>query len=668
MKIRAQLIAAFIVFAVVPLALIVLYSYRSSQQAVLRAMEDEAQRLAADMHGAMVQVKEDFGRRFARLDALPFQKLLNLPEGDGAATATDLVEQILAEMGPTTRFVESLELIPAAPGAPFTLDVRETLGGEGSRLDRKIFIGPDARKQPVLIELGSFEALQEAQALELDRPSRDAAIGRLYAERVDSLRRKDPEAIREHEELRRKTKLLFGGELGVPVLEDGRLIGRVVPQIRVASLLAAVLTRADRAAGEVPFAIDAEGEVYFADELAEKELAVLDLRRADLLAARGRGPHAVHKHAVLATETDKISGVTYGIVRPIRESLAQIRSTAFANLLLGLVVIGVALWAIVPLSGRMAGDVEVVTDAAERIAAGDLEARVQVRSKNEIGQLATAFNRMAVELRQNQQRLLDEERRRREQEMRQHLLEAENSRKSAELEAARELQLSLLPKALPEHPLWEIHAEMRTATEVGGDYYDLCLVPGDPHPDLTVVLGDATGHGARAGTMVTVAKSLFVVDAGERSPAELLQRWGRTIRDLELGRMAMAMVVARFAGRRLTLASAGMPPVLIRRVGGEVEEIAIPGMPLGSRLETESREVTVELAPGDVVLLLSDGLPELPDRSGEPLGYPAVRDCLASSVGGAPRRLINALLGMAAKHRGGPPEDDMTFVVVRARA
>ncbi|MDX1700661.1 MAG: two-component regulator propeller domain-containing protein, partial [Melioribacteraceae bacterium] len=89
------------------------------------------------------------------------------------------------------------------------------------------------------------------------------------------------------------------------------------------------------------------------------------------------------------------------------------------------------------------------------------------------------------------------------------VIQAENERKTKELEEARKLQLSMLPKEIPQLPNLDIAVYMKTATEVGGDYYDFHL-----HSDgtLTVVLGDATGHGMQSGMMVSIMKSLFMSD------------------------------------------------------------------------------------------------------------------------------------------------------------
>ncbi len=206
---------------------------------------------------------------------------------------------------------------------------------------------------------------------------------------------------------------------------------------------------------------------------------------------------------------------------------------------------------------------------------------------------------------------------------------------------------------------------MQTATEVGGDYYDFHLTESGA---LTVAVGDATGHGARAGTMVTVVKSLFSSSAATLEPGEFLRQATRTIKRMDLGRMAMALTLARLEAGRLTLSAAAMPPVLVHRAAsGEVEEVALASMPLGA-LDTRYDEASVEIAPGDTLLFLSDGLPELADGDGEPLGYAEVRRLFAAAAGKPPEEIIEELTGAAKRWTGGrPPSDDMTFVVVKTK-
>jgi sigma-B regulation protein RsbU (phosphoserine phosphatase) len=368
---------------------------------------------------------------------------------------------------------------------------------------------------------------------------------------------------------------------------------------------------------------------------------------------------------VVVTRQEPTSELIFGIARPIRESLEQIKRASARNFGYGLALIGIALIGILPLSRRMTRGLHSVTESAERIARGDLKTRVPVAGRGEIGQLANAFNRMAHDLERNQEKLVEEVRLRHDQEVRQELLEAEYRRKTAELEEARRFQLSLLPSHLPEHPAYEVAVAMRTATEVGGDYYDFHLTPDGA---LVAAVGDATGHGATAGTMVTVVKSLFSAHAPEAELSEFLTEANETVRKMKLGRMAMALCLARFDNGQMTFSSAGMPPALVRRAGGgRVEELASPGMPLGG-LADGYNELRVDLAAGDLVVLMSDGLPELPDADGEPLGYGRVARVIAEAPSDKPQKVIQALLHAAEQWAGdGPPNDDITFVALRVR-
>jgi serine phosphatase RsbU (regulator of sigma subunit) len=129
--------------------------------------------------------------------------------------------------------------------------------------------------------------------------------------------------------------------------------------------------------------------------------------------------------------------------------------------------------------------------------------------------------------------------------------------------------------------------------------------------------------------------------------------------------MAMALSLARFDRDRLTVASAGMPPVLVHR-GGRVEEIALGATPLGT-LGVEYEQCEVELRSGDTVLLLSDGFPELMNESGQQLGYAAALDVFAIAASAPTATDVIGSLAEEARrwHGDTPPNDDVTFVVVR---
>jgi serine phosphatase RsbU (regulator of sigma subunit) len=480
--------------------------------------------------------------------------------------------------------------------------------------------------------------------------------GEITKRRAELEKKTAPKKIVVKREHANDMRVLFGHPVEASVVRDGAVVGKVRATVRTSEAVTDVLRRSPRRKGEVPFAVDSKGKVYTAtpeDASRLKSIGLADPRR---------GSATVPGWAV-ARALDPDSGLTFGVARPFHDSLEQVRRTAGRNFVYGLALIGLALLGIVPVANHMARDVERVTAGAERIAHGDLDTEVPVTSRNEVGRLAATFNRMARDLKDHQRRLLEEERQRREREVEQRVLKTEYDRKSEELEQARRFQLSLLPKTLPRHERFDIAVYMKTATEVGGDYYDFHL---DDDGSLTAVVGDATGHGAAAGTMVTVVKSLFSAWSGHLDLRRFLAEAATTIKRMDLGRMAMALQIARIVGDRLTIASAGMPPALVyRAAAGAVEEIALAGTPLGTlTFDYESSESS--LKSGDVVLLMSDGFPELLSGSGEPLGYPRVEEVFATVARRSAGSIIEALAAAAAEWSGSEvPNDDVTFVVVK---
>lgn len=244
------------------------------------------------------------------------------------------------------------------------------------------------------------------------------------------------------------------------------------------------------------------------------------------------------------------------------------------------------------------------------------------------------------------------------------LLQAENERKAKELEEARQLQLSMLPSTLPVVPGIEIAAYMKPATEVGGDYYDFHV---GPDGTLTIAVGDATGHGLKAGTLVTATKGLFNAFALEPDIVATFHRSSLALKQLNLRYLYMALTLAKVNGNRIRVGAAGMPPMLVWRAAtGEVEEIALPGLPLGGAARFPYREREVTLEDGDTVVLMSDGFPERFNEGGEMIDYARARDVLREAAGESPQAIIERFVAEGDAWAGiRPQDDDITFVVLR---
>jgi serine phosphatase RsbU (regulator of sigma subunit) len=247
-------------------------------------------------------------------------------------------------------------------------------------------------------------------------------------------------------------------------------------------------------------------------------------------------------------------------------------------------------------------------------------------------------------------------------------IEAENKRKTHELEEARKLQLSMLPKKLPRPPGFDISVYMKTAYEVGGDYYDFYE---SDDGTLTIAVGDATGHGLKAGTLVSIIKGIFLNEAGNLQPEihAFFDKSNRIIKQMHLGNLFMGLTLVRIKHNKGMIASAGMPPVyLYNEKNRAVEEIVLKAPPIGAFSDFSYPFQEMELTKGDTLLLFSDGLPELFNPDEEMFGYSRLKKLFTRIGGKPPGQIIDDLVAAGDSWlKGKPQDDDMTFVVLKVK-
>ncbi len=245
-------------------------------------------------------------------------------------------------------------------------------------------------------------------------------------------------------------------------------------------------------------------------------------------------------------------------------------------------------------------------------------------------------------------------------------LELEFNQKKKELDEARNLQLSMLPKELPQLPNLDIAVYMKTATEVGGDYYDFHI---GLDGTLTVVLGDATGHGMKAGTMVTTTKSLFNVLAPNPNIIETFHEMTRCLKLMQMEKLSMCMTMLKITGNEMHMSAAGMPPVFIyKRENQSIEEHVIKGMPLGTFLNFPYSIVKTELSAGDTIVIMSDGFPELFNDKKEMYGYKRARNLFEELATESPEEIVSKLKKAGSDWTNdNDPDDDVTFVVIKVK-
>jgi sigma-B regulation protein RsbU (phosphoserine phosphatase) len=224
----------------------------------------------------------------------------------------------------------------------------------------------------------------------------------------------------------------------------------------------------------------------------------------------------------------------------------------------------------------------------------------------------------------------------------------------------------MLPSHVPKHPDIELEAYMCTATEVGGDYYDFHI---SEDGTLTIAIGDATGHGAEAGIMVAVAKSLFIDTVDEPDILDILKKSSESFRRIGIPNLYMSFALARFRNNTIELAGAGMPSALVyRSTTKRVESYPLKGLPLGSPISYNYEKQSVILASGDSIVLMSDGFPELFNSEDEILGYNHVKSVFEEVGGASPEKIIEHFTRTAnAWAQDRLHEDDITFIAMKIK-
>lgn len=289
---------------------------------------------------------------------------------------------------------------------------------------------------------------------------------------------------------------------------------------------------------------------------------------------------------------------------------------------------------------------------------------VSVNLSKKVSDTNKDLEKQLEQVKELSQKTIEQERKGKEEELSRKLLEADNKRKTQELEDARQLQLSMLPKNVPDVPGYEIAVYMKTASEVGGDYYDFKY---DNNGTLVIAVGDATGHGMKAGTIVATIKGLFTAESTNVDLVSFLSKSNMVIRDMRLGNLFMAMMVAKIMGDKIIISSAGMPPALIyRQDKNQVEEIKLQAIPLGGAPDFKYPHSETNLRKGETLLLMSDGFPELFNSQKEILDYSKAKEIFGLIANLPTSEIIKHLVKEAEQWRGSAnQEDDITFVVVK---
>jgi len=663
MSLRTRLILAFLLLSVVPLSAVTLYSYSTSVHAFQRAVEREAAQSASDISHRMAMVTDDLGRRMDQLFDTPDAFPMN---GDESPMAEQQVRARLPMLGDVAALVDRVEFDPlptvpgvgerteaAVPGEQKRGGVPPAPGSPGVPPPPVAPVPPARSSSSIVVDVGAI--------LEATRKGIEAT-GVLPPEAQAQMNKEMAKAIRESVEANiTKTEAMKaaaaamstpkppsvvvvrreGHDVAIPVRRNGREVGRAHAQLNMDRTLNAILTLARSDQGEIPFAIDRHGQLYTPDAANR---ATLESLRVEQHSAEG-APRRVGEWMIVTKKDD--SGLTFGVARPLGESLREIRRTSVRNLSLGLLVVGLAIVGIVPISHRMTERLRTLTGGVRQLAAGDFHARVPATSADEFGELARAFNQMAQDLEHHQALAIEQERLHRE------------------LELSRQIQTEMLPRAPLQFGGSEIKGISIPAREVGGDFFNYFELPGHR---LGLLVGDVSGKGVSAALlMANVQATLRARLPLQNDLAALADLLDRELDESTPGGVFVTLFLATLddAGE-LRYVNAGHNPQYILRVDGRVERLSSAGLPIGLFGGHGYKESTVALARGDLLFFYTDGLVEAENDRGDQFGPERVEAILleehAHGIDAVLERIerdVNAFRGAVE------PMDDATLMALR---
>lgn len=356
--------------------------------------------------------------------------------------------------------------------------------------------------------------------------------------------------------------------------------------------------------------------------------------------------------ALLPNYDGELKGLRYAVMRSLDEALAPGRRLMWTIFVIAGIALLAAAGIAFALSRRLSRPVSDLVRFTRAIGKGELERRATPAGATEVQALAVAMNTMVEELDRSRRSL------------------AEKQRLERELEIASRIQTSILPKRF-DVPGLEIAAHMIPASEVGGDYYDVFAM-GD---GCWVGIGDVAGHGLSAGLEMLMVQSVvaaLVRHAPRAAPSDHVRVLNQVLYDNIRDRLGqdehITMTLMRYDGGVFTFAGAHEEILVCRAADGSSEYIPTPGTWLGGMRDISkvTRDSKLELQPGDLMVLYTDGITEAQDKDrnqfgGERLAR-VVEEHRAEPVAVIRDRVIEAVQAWQDLQ-----DDDISLVVIRRR-
>lgn len=309
------------------------------------------------------------------------------------------------------------------------------------------------------------------------------------------------------------------------------------------------------------------------------------------------------------------------------------------------------------LLGLIIKPIQILHEGVQAIGEGKLDHRIEIEGEDEFSQIAKAFNDMAVKFKGAQESLIEQE------------------KIQKEIQVAKEIQHTLLPKEIPVTEGFEIASLYRSAKEVGGDYYDIIKI--GPHL-IGVIVADVSGKGVPGSLVMTITRTVMrLLAIQNKSAKSVLTKVNNFVKeDMKKGMFVTCFyLVLDSITRKINFASAGHDPlILFRAKEDRVYYIKPKGFPLGISLNDDNlfRNVMVEemlkLQKDDMIVIYTDGITEAMNGKRELFGEKRFVECIKKYGRLTANEFIyNLDREIKEFTQGYPQNDDITIVAIKEK-
>jgi serine phosphatase RsbU (regulator of sigma subunit) len=325
-----------------------------------------------------------------------------------------------------------------------------------------------------------------------------------------------------------------------------------------------------------------------------------------------------------------------------------LRDLTFSVLLLFIFIIGILGFIALKINRGIRLALQTIILGMRRIGEGNLDYKIELKSRDEYYWLATSINEMTSDIKS-----FTEDR-------------VEKEKLKAEVHTAYNIQRSILPEYDPDQYGLEIMSYIKPAEEVGGDFYDYVFQDDDR---IGLVIGDVSGHGIPAGLLMAMAKSCIHNQAQHSTDViDVMNAMNKMVFDTVQRRMFMTFLYAIIdrSSKKLVYSNAGHHFPYILKKNGNLISLEYPSYPLGVRKDGNYKKRSVEFKKGDTIIFYSDGIIEQTNKNMDLFGFTGFEDAIKSQAGSSAKEMLRNILSKLDDFAEDTPRvDDVTLIVIK---